>query len=195
MRGARTRAAGPPAAAVRRAGGFGRASTPAAEAVSDYLRRGSGDLLARRRRTAALSLGGAAALGIVALYQFGIVKHLPDPPLPLFASDDVDAAGEAYAFLATPDASVGIVSYALTAVLAGMGGQERARERPWIPVALAAKVALDAASAGWLTVEQATKHKKFCFYCLAAAVASFASVPQVLPEARLAWRELRTRLL
>ncbi len=128
------RAAGPPAASVRRSGGIGRASTPAGEHLSDYLRRGSGELLARRRRTAALSLGGAAALGAVALYRFGVIKHLPDPPLPLFASDEVDAAGEAYSFLATPDAPVGIASYAVTAVLAGIGGEHRARDRPWIPL-------------------------------------------------------------
>ncbi len=62
------------------------------------------------------------------------------------------------------------------------------------PAAHAAKVALDAASAFWLTLEQATRHKKFCSYCLAAAAASLATVPQVVPEARLAWRELRRRV-
>ncbi len=180
-------------AKLRRTGGVGRQSTPAAEAVSRYLRRGSGDLLERRRRTAALSLGGAAALGAVALYQFGIVKHLLDPPLPVFDSDEVDGAGEAYAFLTTPDAPVGIASYAVTAVLAGMGGEERARERPWIPLALAAKVFVDALGGVYLTLEQATKHRKFCFYCLLAAAASVASVRDVIPEAGLALAELRRR--
>jgi hypothetical protein len=103
------RAAGPPAIAVRNTRGLGRKSSLAGEAVSDYLRRGGGELLDRRRRAAGLSLAGAAALGLVALYQLGIVKHLPDPPLSVFDSDRVDAAGEAYSFLETPDAVLGIV--------------------------------------------------------------------------------------
>ncbi len=193
VRGASRRTAGPPAKTLRRTGGAGRESTPAAEAVSDYLRRGSGELVTRRRRTAAYSLGGVAALGLVALYQFGIVKHLPDPPSPLFASDEVDAAGEAYALLATPDAPLGMASYAATAVLAGMGNGERARERPWIPLTLAAKVFIDALGGIYLTVEQATKHRKFCFYCLLAAAASVASVREVIPEARIALAELKRR--
>ncbi len=64
-------------------------------------------------------------------------------------------------------------------------------ERPLLPLALALKVAFDAVSAAWLTAEQITKHRRLCSYCLAAAVASFATVPQVIPEARRAWRELR----
>lgn len=171
--------------------GIGRAASPAGEAVSRDLRGGSGELLARRRRVAALSLGGGAALGVVALYQFGLVKHLPDPPIRVFDSDRVDAAGEAYSFLHTPDATLGLASYAATAALAGAGGSNRASERPLLPLALALKVAFDAASAAWLTAEQITKHRRLCSYCLAAAVASFATVPHVIPEARRAWSELR----
>lgn len=183
--------AGPPAGSVRRTGGVGRKPSPAGEAVSDYLRRGGGEWLDRRRRIAGLSFAGAAALGLVSLYQLGIVEHLPDPPLALFDSDGVDAAGEAYAFLKTPDAALGVVSFGVTAVLAGMGGEDRARRQPWIPLALAAKVAVDALAAARLTVEQATRHRRFCFYCLAAAAASFATVPQVIPEARVAWHASR----
>jgi hypothetical protein len=42
-------------------------------------------------------------------------------------------------------------------------------------------------------IEQLSKHRKLCFWCLLAALASVAAVPQVLPEARLAWGELRAR--
>ena len=131
----RTRPAGPPAAAVRPgSGGIGRGSTPAAEAVSDALRRGSGPYLDGRRRTAALQMGAAATLGVVGLYQFGLLKSVPEPSLPGLGADAVDASGEAYEMLKTPDATLGTASAALL----------------------------------------------------------LASVPAVLPEARAAWKSLRS---
>jgi hypothetical protein len=52
--------------------------------VGDALRRGAGSFLDRRRRTAAFTLTSMAA---VAAYQFGLVRHLPEPPLPLLDAD------------------------------------------------------------------------------------------------------------
>lgn len=60
-----------------------------------------------------------------------------------------------------------------------------------MPLAMAAKVAFDALGGLVLTAEQATKHRKFCGWCLAATAAYLAMVPQVVPEARVALRELR----
>ena len=105
----RGRPAGPPAADARgRSGGVGRASSAAAEEVSDDLRRRAGGLLDRRRRTAGLSLLAAGAMGAVAAYQNGLVRRLPEPPVPLFGAEKVDASGEAYELLRTPDASLGL---------------------------------------------------------------------------------------
>jgi len=174
-------------------GGIGRDGSSAAEAVSDDLRRGGGPLLDRRRRVVALSLGAMGAFGVVAAYQNGLLRHLPEPPLPGLGAEEVDASGEAYQYLQTPDAALGLASQAVTLVLAGMGTRHRASERPWVPLAMAAKVVLDAAGGAYLTVEQATKHKKFCSWCLVAAVANVAAVPQVVPEARAAWRALLAR--
>jgi uncharacterized membrane protein len=134
-----------------------------------------------------------SAFGVVAAYQNGLLRHLPEPPLPGLGADHVDASGEAYQYLKTPDAALGLASQALTLVLAGMGTRRRASERPWVPLAMAAKVVLDAAGGAYLTVEQATKHRRFCSWCLVAAVANVATVPQVLPEARAAWRALLAR--
>lgn len=161
--------------------------------MSDALRRGSGGLLARRRAIAALSLGAAGAMGLVSAYQTGVVGRLPEPPLPGIDSGRVDASGEAYAVLSTPDAPLAMGSYAATLALAGAGAEDRWRERPWIPLLLGGKVAADAAGAVWLTLEQATRHRAFCFWCLLAAGASVAMVPLAVPEARLAWRRLRGR--
>ncbi|CAA9221278.1 MAG: GH15 [uncultured Acidimicrobiales bacterium] len=168
--------------------GLGRRSTPEAEAVSDALRRGTDAFLTRRRRTAALCLTSIGSLGIVAAYQNGLIRRLPEPPLPGLDADRVDASGEAYQYLKTPDAALGIVSTAITLVLAGMGDANRSQSRRWIPLALAVKAVLDAAFGLFLTAEQATKHRKFCSFCLLAALTNLATVPQTWPEARAAWR-------
>ena len=62
-------------------------------------------------------------------------------------------------------------------ILAAMGGEDRAGQRPWLPLALAGKVALDALGAGKLTIDQWTKHRAFCLWCLLAAGATFAKRP------------------
>lgn len=136
-------------------------------------------------------LGASAAMGIVALYQTGNLRHLPDPPLPGLDSDRVDASGEAYESLKTPDAALGLASYGATLALVGMGPADRAREQPVLPLLSAAKVAFDAAGAAWLTAEQLTKHRALCGYCLLASAASLAALGLALPEARDAWRALR----
>ena len=187
------RPAGPPAKQVRGdSGGVGRSSSEGAERVSDDLRRRASPHLRQRRRQTALMLGATAAMGVVALYQTGLVRHLPDPPLPGFDSDRVDASGEAYETLKTPDATLGIASYGATLALVGMGGAERAESRPWIPLLAAAKLGYDGAGAAWLTAEQITKHRALCFYCLLASAATWAALAQAVPEARYALRSLRS---
>lgn len=188
----RGRLAGPPAGQVAGApGGVGRSPSRAGEAVSDDLRRHGGDLLDRRRRVAALSLVASGAMGVVAAYQNGLIRRIPEPPLPVFDAEAVDASGEAYGLLRTPDASLGLISYGVTLALAGMGSRRRHDESPLVPLAMAAKVLFDALGGLYLTAEQATKHRKLCSWCLGASVASVAMVPQVVPEARLALRRLR----
>ena len=190
----RERVSGPPASEVRgRKGGIGRSSSPAAEAVSDDLRRRRGDFLDNRRRLSALVMSGMGSLGVVAAYQFGLLRRPPEPHITPLDAARVDASGEAYQFLKTPDAALGLASYAATLVLVGMGPARRAESRPWLPLALAAKVVTDAAFGVFLTVEQGSKHRRFCSWCLLAAASSVVAVPQAVPEARAAWRALRGR--
>jgi hypothetical protein len=190
----RERPAGPAAAQVRpSSGGIGRASGPAAEAVSDALRRGAGGFLEQRRRTAVLQTGAAATLSVVGLYQFGVLRSVPEPPLPGLDADAVDAAGEAYTVLKTPDSSLGIASAGVSLVLAGMGGARRHEEQPWIPLVLLAKSLVDAAGGVYLFAEQLSKHKRICSWCTMTAALLVATVPTVLPEARAAVRAWRSR--
>lgn len=141
---------------------------------------------------AALSLAASGAMGVVAAYQSGLLRRVPEPSLRWLDADAVDAAPEAYAQLEAPDAALGLWSYATTLVLATAGSADRAGERPWLPALLAAKVAFDAVSGLVLTVEQASRHRRFCGWCLAATAASVAMVPQVLPELRAGWRAVRS---
>lgn len=158
--------------------------------LSRELRQGRSRHLSRRRGILALSLAAAGSMGVIALYQMGLIKHLPEPPLKGFDADKVDASEEAYSYFSTPDAVLGLASYAATATLASMGGKDRAMERPWIPLAMAGKVAADAAMAAKLTWDQWAKHKAFCFWCLLAAGATFAAATLVIPEARAALKQV-----
>ena len=158
--------------------------------LTRQLRQVSGEYLSRKLKTVVLVLIAAGSMGLISLYQMGIIEHLPEPPLPYFDADKVDAAAEAYAKLSTPDAVIGLGSYAATMGLAAMGGQDRATERPWIPRARAAKVAFDAVQAGKLSPNQWTEHQAFCFWCLLAAGSTFITAPLVVPEACAALRQL-----
>ncbi len=190
----RRKSSGPPSATARPStGGIGRSGSAAAEAVSDDLRRGTGDWLEQRRRMASLGLGAMASMGVVAAYQYGLIRRPPEPGLAHLDAEAVDASGEAYQLLRTPDAALGLVNYAATLVLVGMGDRHRSTTKPLVPIALAAKVLLDAGGAALLTAEQVTMHRKLCSWCLTAAAASVAMVPAALPEARAALRSLRSR--
>lgn len=156
------------------------------EELSRELRLGSGRFLQMRRKTLGLSLLAAGAMAPISLYQMGILGHLPEPPLPRLNADAVDAAPEAYEILATPDAVLGLVSFGVTAWLAAAGGADRLESKRWIPLALAGKVAIDAANGLRLSIDQWTKHREFCSWCLLAAGASWATLPFVVPEARAA---------
>ena len=109
-------------------------------------------------------------------------------------ADKVDGSAEAYGLLSVGDAFLGFVSYGVTMLLAAMGGAKRHESHPYVPLAMAGKAVLDAGQAAKLTVDQWRLHRAFCSWCLTAAAATFMVVPLVLPEARAALKQLRTRL-
>lgn len=162
------------------------------EELSQYLRLGEGSYLVWRRGIVVASFVAALCMQIVALYQMGILSHVPEPPLPGLNADAVDAAPEAYSPLGLPipDALLGLVSYSVTAALAGLRGDDRVSHWPWLVIVLALKILVDAAMAGWLSYEQWSKHRAFCSWCLLAALATFASVGLVVPETVAAIRRL-----
>lgn len=159
--------------------------------LSLELRRGTGGYLKERRGIIGLSLAAIGCMGMVAAYQTGLIRHLPEPNIRGLDADKVDASDEAYQLLDTPDAVIGLGSYAVTLGLAAMGGKNRARRHPWIPLLLMAKATVDAAQAGKLTYDQFARHRAACSWCLIAAGATFAIAGLALPETRNALREVK----
>lgn len=164
----RRRPSGPPARTVR-GRGFGRGTSAAAERVSDDLRRSRGGWLEHRRAVSALSLAASGAMGVVSAYQVGLIRRPPEPGWKWLDAEAVDASGEAYRLLHTPDAVLALASYAGTLVLATAGDADRVVKRPWLPLALFGKLLTDAAGAVFLTLEQASRHRRFCGWCLMAS--------------------------
>lgn len=162
------------------------------EQLSEVLRLGSGLYLWCRRGIVLTSFLAALCMMIVATYQMGIVRHLIEPPLRFFNANKVDASAEAYGrmSLPMPDAFIGLVSYAITAALASLGGADRFERWWWLPLLLALKLWVDAFQAGKLSWEQWSLHRQFCFWCLLAAVASLIAVPLSIPESWAALKRL-----
>lgn len=154
--------------------------------LSRELRHGKGGYLPHRRGIVGLSLLSMGCMGLISLYQMGIVRHLPDPPLPRMDADRVDASDEAYGHLQMGDAFLGMISYSVTAALAAAGGKDRARYQRLLPVVLVAKTVADTVQAGRLTYDQFTKHRAACFWCLVAAASTVASLFLAVPEAKAA---------
>ena len=162
--------------------------------LSRYLREGSDPDLKRRRWLVGLSLVGVAAGQLVGMYQTGALKHLPDPPpKSLFDSDRVDASEYAYQRFNSPDGLLMLITYGVTALLAGAGGPDRPRRAPLLPIAMLAKVLYDTGLAVELGREEWKENRALCAYCQAATLASAASTFLALPEAIKAARYLLGR--
>jgi hypothetical protein len=151
--------------------------------LSLELRRGHNDDLRRRRWIIGLSMVTATAGQIVTLYQTGIIHHLPDPPLDVFDSDKVDASDYGYKRLQMPDAPAMLITAGITAALASAGGQDRARQQPWLPVALLGKTLIDLVTNVQLGREEWQENKKLCFYCQASTAAATVAAVLAVPEA------------
>jgi hypothetical protein len=152
------------------------------------------NFLFNRRLAASLTAIGMVSLSIIALYQLGVLKNLPEPRLPGLDAEKVNGSPEAYAILQTPDALLGLGSYATTLALATAGKVNRAEVQPWIPLSLAAKAGLDLFVATALTRKSWIKFRAFSLYSLVVAFVTCLTFPTVLPEARSAWLHLKDRL-
>ena len=160
------------------------------EELSRALRETRGPEMRNRRWIAGLSLFSTAVMSGIGLYQLGIIRDIPEPPLCWFDAKKVNGSAQAYSILKTPDALLGAMNYAATACLAGVGSPDRATTTPWIPIAMGAKLAGDALVAGKLTVDQWTKHRAFSMWCLLTAGATFAAAALGVRETAAAVRRI-----
>lgn len=154
------------------------------------LQESSDSDLNARRAVIGLSLVGIAAMTAVTLFQTGVVKHLPDPPIDGFDSDKVNSSDTAYA-LGVPDGALSLASLAANIPLAAFGGANRAEEMPLIPLAAAAKGVVEAAVAGWYFYQMPTKEKSWCGYCIVGAMTNWSIAALTLMEAKKAWQSLK----
>jgi uncharacterized membrane protein len=163
------------------------------QALSKELRTGRGLYLFCRRGIVLTSFVAGASMMMIGVYQMGILGKLPEPRLRRLKSSEVAAVAPAYRPLGLPipDSLLGLLSYAVTAALAGFGGPDRPQRLPCVVPLMTAKVLGDAILGAVLFGIQWAWYRAFCMYCLIAAGASFAAVPLAVPETWAAWRRLR----
>jgi uncharacterized membrane protein len=153
------------------------------------LREDGSPAMWRRRAVVGLSLIGMGAMAAVSLFQTGVVKHLPDPPVEGFDSNKVNSSETAY-MMGVPDGTISLASLATNIPLAACGGADRARTEPLVPLLAAGKAAVEAVVAGWYFYQMPAKEKAWCGYCVVGALANFGVAALTLPEAREALRAL-----
>lgn len=153
------------------------------------LQNGDNKELNARRAIIGLSLLGIGAMTAVSLFQTGVIKHLPDPPIRGFDSDKVNSSDTAYA-LGVPDGTLSLASLAANIPLAAFGGENRAREMPLVPLAVAAKASVEAVVAGWYFYQMPTREKAWCGYCIVGALTNWGIAAFSLIEAKEAWKNL-----
>ncbi len=163
------------------------------QALSKTLRTGGGLYLFCRRGIVLTSFVGGLSMMMIGLYQMGLLRKLPQPRLGRLKSSEVAAVAPAYRPLGLPiaDSLLGLISYAVTAALAGFGGPDRPQRLPWIVPLMTAKIVGDALLGAVLFGIQWAWYRAFCLYCVIAACGSFIAVPLAVPETRAAWRRLR----
>jgi uncharacterized membrane protein len=143
-----------------------------------------------RRATVAVSLAGIATMAATTLLQMGVVKRLPDPPVGGFDTRKVNLSDEAFSY-GGPDSPINILAHALNIVAAATGGPDRTRRHPWLPLLAAAlETPQSLIAAKYLFYQMPYVDKAWCPYCILDALAHFATLGLVLPEAVEAAREL-----
>ena len=107
-----------------------------------------------------------ATLAPVTLYQVGALHRLPDPPLPVFDSEQITMSHAAHPF-GIPDGLLGLASFAGTLALTLLARRHHAAKKM-----LGAKLTLDAAAAAFNATRQVVSFGKLCSWCTGTAIAA-----------------------
>jgi uncharacterized membrane protein len=144
-----------------------------------------------RRAIVGASLIGTACMAITTLFQAGMVRHLPDPPIEGFDSDKVNASDLAYGW-GMPDSPLSIGSHSAAIALATAGGADRAETHPLLPLAAtAAAIPAAVTAARYLFHDMPVREKGWCPYCIVDALAHLAVFGFTLWESKKAIDRLR----
>jgi uncharacterized membrane protein len=153
--------------------------------IASHLRNSVDQRSVLRRKITQLSAMGMLDFAIISLYQTGVLKRLPDFPGKLFDSNKVNASRKAYA-MGLPDGTTGASLFAITMVLANLGGARALGRAPiWDKLTLAA-VGTGAIAGAEYLFDMLVKQKRICLYCVSGAVLSAAMLG---PAARLVKRK------
>jgi uncharacterized membrane protein len=138
----------------------------------------------------ALALAGCGVALYLSLYQWHILDNVFEP---LFGDGSRRILRQSWIAraLPVPDALLGAVAYAAEAILAAIGGSDRAHSAPWIVVAFGAVSASLAAVALFLLAAQPLWFHAWCTLCLASAALSLILAALAAPEVIAAVRSLR----
>lgn len=139
-----------------------------------------------RRGTVVSSLIGAASMAAVTLYQMGVIRHLPDPPLDCFNSDKVNGSDTAWGF-GVPDGTLTMMAHAMNIAFAAAGGERRAEIRPALPIAASIAAGAQAiVAAKYLFYQMPYMEKALCLYCIVDALSHLVTFGLTIPEAKKA---------
>lgn len=160
---------------------------PPSQRLSVDLRDDESAEMQFRRAAVATSLIGIAAMTAVTLYQTGVIRHLPNPPLDGFDADHVNRPTAAA--WGAPDGFAQMRSHAVSMALAAAGTSERARKRPWLPLLASGYAAAHAAMSLRDMWRMPRDHKAWCVYRILDTIANVGTFVLTVPEA---WRALST---
>ena len=107
-----------------------------------------------------------ATLVPVALYQTGMLSSLPDPPAPIFNSEQITSSKAAHPF-GLPDSLLGLASFGTTLTLILL-----AKRSPVAKKLLGAKLAIDASTGAFNAGRQVVSFGKLCSWCTGTAISA-----------------------
>ena len=144
----------------------------------------------RRRWIGAIASGLAAEFAIIGLRQYGVVKTVPDAPIPGVDSNAVIMSRAAYP-AGIPDAALAVIGCGGLIALATARGSARTGRPRILDVALGGAAVVGAAAAAFYVRDMIRVQKRLCLYCAAGAAAFAAILPLALPGAIRALRSRR----
>ncbi len=138
-----------------------------------------------------LALAGFVIAGYLALYQFGVVRHVWEP---FFGDGSERVLHSAISrLLPVPDATLGAAGYLVDAVSGVIGGRGRWRTLPWIVIVFGIAVGpLGAVSIALVMIQPLLVHG-WCTLCLASALVSVLMIGPAMDEMLASLQHLKRR--